>query len=200
MCVAELTGNFKTGQLPKIAKGTVTIAIERTPRPDTVAEFEQWCDDMLDAVQEAPGCLGATTLRPAKASDSYQMVFRFIDVLHLRQWEKSEVRQKLRERADELVESERVTVTAGTEQFFSALGEVDRHRTRLGRFIADVAWVYPVALIFTVWLAPYLAKVDVLWRVLISSALIGATSKYTTSPIRRWWRRRRMLPQNMTSR
>lgn len=200
MCVAELTGNFKTGQLPKIAKGTVTIAIERTPRPDTVAEFEQWCDDMLDAVQEAPGCLGATTLRPAKASDPYQMVFRFIDVLHLRQWEKSEVRQKLRERADELVESERVTVTAGTEQFFSALGEVDRHRTRLGRFIADVAWVYPVALIFTVWLAPYLAKVDVLWRVLISSALIGATSKYTTSPIRRWWRRRRMLPQNMTSR
>ena len=200
MCVAELTGNFKTGQLPKIAKGTVTIAIERTPRPDAVAEFEQWCDDMLDAVQEAPGCLGATTLRPAKTSDPYQMVFRFIDVLHLRQWEKSEVRQKLRERADELVESERVTVTAGTEQFFSALGEVDRHRTRLGRFIADVAWVYPVALIFTVWLAPYLAKVDVLWRVLISSALIGATSKYTTSPIRRWWRRRRMLPQNMTSR
>lgn len=200
MCVAELTGNFKTGQLPKIAKGTVTIAIERTPRPDATKEFEQWCDDMLDAVQAAPGCLGATTLRPAKPSDPYQMVFRFVDVLHLRQWEKSDVRQKLRERADDLVESERVTVTAGTEQFFSALGEVDRHRSRLGRFIADVAWVYPVALIFTVWLAPYLAKVDVLWRVLISSALIGATSKYTTSPIRRWWRRRRMLPQNMTSR
>lgn len=200
MCVAELTGNFKTGQLPKIAKGTVTIAIERTPRPDVTREFEQWCDDMLDAVQAAPGCLGATTLRPAKPSDPYQMVCRFVDVLHLRQWEKSDVRQKLRERADDLVESERVTVTAGTEQFFSALSEVDRHRSRLGRFIADVAWVYPVALIFTVWLAPYLAKVDVLWRVLISSALIGATSKYATGPIRRWWRRRRMLPQNMTSR
>ena len=200
MGVAELTGNFKTGQLPKIAKGTVTVTIERTPHQQHIHEFEQWCDDMLDAVQGAPGCLGATTLRPAKTQDPYQMVFRFVDVLHLRQWEKSDVRQKLRERADALVESERVTVTAGTEQFFSALGEVDRHRSKIGRFIADVAWIYPVALIFTIWLAPYLARVDVLWRVLISSALIGATSKYTTSPIRRWWRRRRMLPQNMTSR
>lgn len=198
--MAELTGNFKTGQLPKIAQGSVTITIERTPRPECAEQFEQWCDDMLDAVQQAPGCLGATTLRPAKKSDPYQMVFRFDDVLHLRQWEKSDVRQKLRERADQLVESERVTVTAGTEQFFIALSEVDRHKSKVARFIADVAWVYPVALIFTVWLAPYLAQIDVLWRVLISSALIGATSKYTTSPIRRWWRRRRMLPQNMTSR
>ncbi len=198
--MAELTGKFKTGQLPKIAKGTVTVTIERTPHPTDREEFEQWCNDMLDAVQAAPGCLGATTLRPARADDPYQMVFRFVDVLHLRQWEKSEARQKLRERADTLVDSERVTVTAGTEQFFSALGEVDRHRSKVGRFIADVAWVYPVALMFTVWLAPSLAKVDVIWRVFISSVLIGATSKYTTGPVRRWWRRRRMLPQNMTSR
>lgn len=198
--MAELTGKFKTGQLPKIAKGVVTVTIERTPHPSDREAFEQWCNDMLDAVQAAPGCLGATTLRPARTDDPYQMVFRFIDVLHLRQWEKSEARQKLRERADKLVDSERVTVTAGTEQFFSALGEVDRHQSKIGRFIADIAWVYPVALTFTVWLAPFLAKIDVIWRVLISSVLFGLTSKSATGPVRRWWRRRRMLPQNMTSR
>jgi antibiotic biosynthesis monooxygenase (ABM) superfamily enzyme len=197
--MADLTGKFKTGKLPKIAKGSVTVAIERVPKAGHEADFEQWCDDMLDAVLDAPGCLGATLLRPGNSQDPYQMVFRFVDVLHLRQWEKSDVRGHLRQHTDSLVASERVTVTAGTDQFFTALGEVDRHRSRVGRFVADVAWVYPVALTFTVWLAPFLAKIDIFWRVLISSALLGATSKYATGPVRRWWRRRRMLPQNLTN-
>lgn len=198
--MAELTGNFRTGKLPKIAKGSVTVTIQRTPRAGKKDEFEQWCDDILDAVHVAPGCLGATVLRPGTTDDPYHIVFRFVDVLHLRQWEKSDVRIALRARADELVETERVTVTAGTEQFFTALGEVDKHRSALGRFVADVAWVYPVALTFAVWLAPLLARVDLLWRVLITSAIAGVTSKYATGPLRRWWRRRRMLPQNLNHR
>jgi hypothetical protein len=35
----------------------------------------------------------------------------------------------------------------------------------------------------------------VLSRVLISTVFIGATSKWATEPVRRWFRRRRMLPQ-----
>jgi hypothetical protein len=93
-----------------------------------------------------------------------------------------------------------LTVTAGTEEFFNALGEVERHKTRAGKFLSDVAWVYPIALIFTLALAPYLARIEVLPRVLISTALIGATSKYATGPVRKWWRRRKMLPQDSSSR
>jgi len=195
-CMPDLTGDFNTGRLPKIAPGAVTVAITRTINPFNRVAFEQWCDDMTTAVQKAEGCLGATVLWPSKPTDPYQMVFRFVDVLHLRQWERSDERQALRERADQLIETEKVTVTAGTEEFFNALGQVDRHRSRIGRFVADIAWVYPVALLFTVWLAPYLARVDILPRVLISSALLGATSKYATGPVRRRWRRRRMLPQD----
>ena len=194
--MSDLTGNFDTGRLPKIAPGSVTVTISRTPRAGRRVEFDQWCADMQKAVQSAPGCLGATVLRPERDNDVYHMVFRFVDALHLRSWERSEARQELRARADELVESERVTVTAGTEEFFRALGEVDRHRTALGKFIADVAWVYPVALIIAIAIAPHLAKLDVVPRVLVSTCVIAATSKYTTGPIRRWWRRKRMLPQN----
>ncbi len=194
--MADLTGNFETGQLPKIAPGGVTVTIARVPFPDKTVEFEKWCADMESAVQNAPGCLGATVLRPAEDSDFYQMVFRFDDALHLRQWERSAVRQALRDRADELVQSEQVTVTAGTDVFFKAQGDVDRHRSAIGRFVADVAWIYPVALIIAIALAPRLAQLDVVPRVLISTFVIAATSKYTIGPIRRWWRRRRMLPQN----
>ena len=196
----DLTGNFETGRLPKIAPGTVTITIARVPKSGRQNEFEEWCSQMHAAVEQAPGCLGATILRPDRVSNTYQMVFRFADVLSLRQWERSEIRQILREQGDELIESERVSATAGTEEFFNALGEVDRHRTKTGRFIADVAWVYPIALISSIALAPHLAKLAIFPRVLISTALIGATSKYATGPIRRWWRRRRMLPQNSESR
>ena len=194
--MTDLTGDFNTGKLPKIAPGTVTVAIARTVAAKNRPEFEQWCHDMTEAVHHAPGCLGATVLWPAKPTDPYQMVFRFLDVLHLRQWERSEIRQQLRARADQLVESEKVTVTAGTEEFFNALGDVERHRSRLHKFFFDVAWVYPAALMFSVVLAPYFAKIEVLPRVLISTITIGLTSKYATGPLRKWSRRRRMLPQD----
>jgi antibiotic biosynthesis monooxygenase (ABM) superfamily enzyme len=196
----DLTGNFETGRLPKIAPGTVTITIARVSKQGHRIEFEQWCAEMQQAVQDAPGCLGATTLHPDHSNNTYQMVFRFADVLALRQWERSDIRQALRDKGDTLIESERVTATAGTEEFFNALGEVDRHRTKTGRFVADIAWIYPVALVSSVALAPHLAKMAILPRVLVSTALIGATSKYATGPLRKWWRRRRMLPQNSEQR
>ena len=194
--MSDLTGDFNTGKLPKIAPGAITVAIARTVAAHNRPAFEQWCHDMTEAVQHAPGCLGATVLWPAKSTDPYQMVFRFIDVLHLRKWERSDIRQELRARADDLVDSEKVTVTAGTEEFFNALGDVERHRSRMHKFFFDVAWVYPVALLFSVVLAPYFAKIEIFPRVLISTITIGLTSKYATGPIRTWSRRRRMLPQD----
>lgn len=150
---------------------------------------------MMTAVRAAEGCLGATVLEPAKKNDPYHMVFRFSDALMLRQWERSEVRQQLRERADNLVVSEKVTVTAGSEEFFNALGDVEGHRTKWGKFVADVAWIYPVSLFTAIVLSPYIGKLDVFPRVLVSSVIVGATSKYATGPVRKWLRRRRMLPQ-----
>jgi len=192
----DLTGDFPTGRLPKIAPGTVTVAITRTVHQEHRVEFEKWCHDMTLVVQKSPGCLGATVLWPARPNDPYQMVFRFVDALHLRQWEKSTERQDLRERVDHLITSEKVTVTAGTEEFFNALGDVEHHKTRIGKFLFDVAWVYPVSLISAIVLSPYLGRIDVFPRVLISTVIIGATSKYFTGPFRKRWRRRRMLPHN----
>ena len=192
----DLTGDFATGKLPKIAPGAITVTIERFVEPERRAAFETWVDDMMQAVQAADGCLGATVLAPAKPAEPFHIVFRFVDVLHLRQWERSEPRQRLLAESDHLIVSERVTVTAGSERFFGALGEVQKHRTHVGAFLSDLAWIYPTALLFTVVLAPLLAKVDMVPRVLISTAVVGATSKWATGPVRRWWRRRRMLPQN----
>lgn len=193
--MSDLTGDFATGKLPKIAPGSVTITISRTIKHGFREEFEHWCNEMMHEVRQAEGCLGATVLMPGKKSDPYHMVFRFVDALHLRKWERSEVRRELRKKADQYIVSEKVTVTAGTEEFFNALSDVDKPRSKTARFLSDVAWVYPVTLLSAIYISPLLAKIELLPRVLISTAIVGASSKYATSPIRKWWRRRKMLPQ-----
>lgn len=198
--VPELTGDFPTGDLPRIAPGVVTVTIERQVDPAQTERFAAWVEDMLAAVRVAPGCLGAAVLDPGSENDPHHMVFRFIDAVHLRRWERSEERMALLERGDGLFQSERITSTAGSDSYFNALGEVERHRTRFGRFFTDVAWIYPASLVFAVLTAPLFARLDLWTRVLVSTVCIGLVSRLALRPLRRWWRRRRMLPQNLATR
>jgi antibiotic biosynthesis monooxygenase (ABM) superfamily enzyme len=194
--VSELTGPFDTAKLPRIAPGSVTVTIARTVKPGRSAEFTTWSEEMVQTVRTFPGCLGATLLHPGKESDEYHIVFRFVDALHLRQWERSAERNALLAKSDDLIKSERVTVTAGDEEFFSAQTNVAPHRTKFGGFLSEVAWVYPLALGFTIVLGPALGSLSVFLRALIFTALIGLTSRLAVSPFRVRWHRRRMLPQD----
>ena len=196
----ELTGPFETGKLPKIAQGAVTVAIARTIDPDRREEFEAWSNEILDAAQKAPGSLGGTLLAPAEPGDPYHMIFRFDNVLHLRQWERSPERERYRELGDDFILTEKVTVTAGGDEFFDALSMAHATQSRVRRFFTDLFWVYPVSLGFTLVVAPYIARLDVLPRVLVSTVFVGATSKLATDPIRRRLRERRMLPQGQVTR
>lgn len=194
--VSELTGPFDTEKLPRIAPGSVTVTIARTVKPGRSAEFTSWSNEMVKTVQAFPGCLGATMLHPGKDSDEYHIVFRFTDAIHLRQWERSTQRNALLAKSDDLINSERVTVTAGDEEFFSAQTQVAPHRTKVGGFLSEVAWVYPLALGFTILLGPTLGSLSVFVRALIFTALIGLTSRLAVKPFRVRWHRRRMLPQD----
>ena len=124
------------------------------------------------------------------------IVFRFVDAVHLRQWERSAERSAVLAKADDLITAERVTVTAGADEFFSAQTQVAPHRTKLGSFLSEVAWVYPLALGFTILLGPSLSSLNVFVRALIFTALIGLTSRLAVAPFRIRWHRRRMLPQD----
>lgn len=196
----DLTGPFETGKLPRIAKGAVTVAVARTIDPAHREAFENWAERFLDAARAAPGSLGGTVLAPAEPGDPYHMVFRFDNVLSLRAWERSATREAIRAEGDDYIVSEKVTVTAGTEEFFDALGTAHRQRNRFLRFVGDLAWVYPTAVVVAVVLSPWLGRLEVWERVLVSSAVVGATARLATEPVRRRVRRRRMLPQDSVTR
>lgn len=193
----HLTGPFTTGKLPRIAPGAITVTVARTIAPQHRSEFDTWTEEMMAAVRKAPGCLGATTFYPSQDEQVYHMVFRFQDAVSLRKWDKSLERRNLLAKVDHMVLSERVTATAGTEEFFRAQSEVEKSRSKFGKFVADLVWVYPIALASAVLLAPHLAKMPIWQRVLVTSLILGLFSTVALRPLRRWWRRRRMLPQNL---
>ncbi|MBJ7368148.1 MAG: hypothetical protein JHC65_06785, partial [Ilumatobacteraceae bacterium] len=117
-----------------------------------------------------------------------------------RRWERSQRREELLSQVDEMILTERITVTAGTDEFFIAQGNSERHRTKYGKFVADIAWVYPMSLIITVVLAPRIATMTIWQRVLVTTLFFAVTKKFGLGPMRRYWRRRHMLPQNSTQR
>jgi len=71
------------------------------------------------------------------------------------------MREQLLEEVEPMLVSSRVTVTAGTDEFFEAqtTAEHPRYRSPVVRFIRDLAWVYPITLFVAVGLAPHLALI-----------------------------------------
>jgi antibiotic biosynthesis monooxygenase (ABM) superfamily enzyme len=193
----HLTGPVTTGTLPRIAPGAVTVTIARTIASEFRLEFDTWCEEMVALVRQHPGCLGATVFFPGEGENAYHIVFRFEDAVSLRRWDKSIERRQMLARANHMITSERVTVTAGAEEFFQAQSDVEKNKGKVRKFVSDLLWVYPIGLASAVLLAPHLAKMAIWQRVLVTSLILGLTSSVALRPIRRWWRRRRMLPQNL---
>lgn len=190
----DLTGPFDTHRLPKIAPGAATIIIARTIAPGSETRFNAWTERMIAAVTAWPGCLGAAVLRPGAEADEYHMVFRFVDAVHLRGWERSDQREALRAEVDDIILSERLTVTSGSDEFFHAQTSARPRRSKLLHFVLDVAWVYPLALGVSILLAPYLAALPAVERVLLTTVVVALGTRLAAGPLKRRLERRRMLP------
>src|SRR5215213_12003154 len=103
-----LTGAFDTARLPRIAADPVTITVARRVLPGWEAEFLAWSEELLAAVRQAAGCLGAAVFSPGQAGGEYQIIVRFANGVLLRDWERSEVRNALMERSDLFVTGARL--------------------------------------------------------------------------------------------
>jgi antibiotic biosynthesis monooxygenase (ABM) superfamily enzyme len=195
--MSDLTGPFDTSKLPRIAPGSITVTIARTIKPGTEAQFLHWSEQMIHAVTHAQGCLGAVQLRPGLDSDEYHMVFRFVDALHLRRWERSDEREALLLQGDEFIESERVTVTPGGDEFFAVQGTQGAFKNKLIGFFVDLVWVYPVSIAIAVLLSPYLATLPIWGRVIVTTATFALSTRFAMRPLRKRLEQRRMLPSGV---
>jgi antibiotic biosynthesis monooxygenase (ABM) superfamily enzyme len=188
-----LSGSFDTEQLPRIAPEPVTVTVARTIRPGFEAQYLQWADDVVATLRTVHGCLGAGVLLPGPDGGDHQIVFRFIDGIKLREWERSKPRADLMARAETFVLAERITRTVGVESFFDLPERAEPKRPLAARIFTDVAWVYPVAIASSILVAPLLAGLPLWLRVVLSSLIITVVMRLAVGPMRHRLRRRRSL-------
>ena len=189
----SLTGAFDTGQLSRLAPYPVTVTVARTVAPGWEAEFMVWADELVAEARKFPGCLGAGAFHPGEAGGEYQIVVRFADGLSMRLWERSAARNELMERSEHFIIAARMQRTVGVDEWFEATGLAEPRRPVWRKLSIDVAWVYPVALMISVFAAPLLIKIPLLMRVLTSAAVVTAIMHFIVQPLRRRLRGRRSL-------
>lgn len=188
-----LSGPFDTGQLPRIASEPVTVTVSRSIAPGREAEFAAWCDLMTERARAFPGCLGAGVLHPGPDGGDFQVVFRFVDGLALRLWERSPQRAALLAQADEFVTSARVHRTVGVEDWFDLPARSEPRRPLWRRIVTDLLWVYPVALLATIFFAPFIVGLPLGARTILMTALITLVMRLGVVPVRGRLRSRRRM-------
>jgi hypothetical protein len=186
-----LSGKFDTGQLPRVAGAPVTVTVARTVAPGFEAQYLQWTEDVVATLRTVHGCLGAGVLHPGPEGGEHQIVFRFVDGVSLREWERSKKREALMSQAESFVLSERVQRTVGIDDWFELPTRAEPKRPLWGRILTDVAWVFPVAVASGLLIGPHLASLNLALRVIISTLAITAAMRVAIGPFRSRLRARR---------
>ena len=189
----QLSGPFDTARLPRIAPTPVTVTVSRAIESGREAEFDAWSEQMVAKARAFPGSLGAGVLHPGPHGGDYQIVFRFVDGLALRLWERSPQRAALLAEAEQFVTSARVHRTVGVEDWFDLPARSEPRRALWHRIVTDVLWVFPVALFASVYVAPFLARLPVVGRTLLVTGLITLVMRLAVGPMRGRLRSRRRM-------
>ena len=188
-----LSGSFDTGQLPRIAGNPVTVTVARTVAPGFEAAYLQWTEDVVATLRTVHGCLGAGVLHPGPDGGEHQIVFRFVDGLSLREWERSPQRETLLAHAQSFVLSERVQRTVGVDDWFELSTRAEPKRPLWGRILTDIAWVFPVAIASGFLIGPHVGSLPFLLRAVISTVAITVAMRMAVGPVRSRLRARRTL-------
>lgn len=118
---------------------------------------------------------------------------RFVDGLHLREWERSAVRNELMAQSERFVTGARLQRTVGVDAWFEAASFAQPKRTWWHALAVDVAWVFPVSLLSSLFVAPQLVDLPLVARVLIGVAVITIALQVAVSPMRKRLRALRRL-------
>jgi hypothetical protein len=180
-----LTAPFATSELPRLGVDPVTVTVSRDIAPGRQADFEAWAGNVERTLVAFPGCLGVGLLKAGEGGSCYHVVFRFTDLVALRRWERSPERLALLAQLDELVLATRVQRTVGVDHWFDAPALVERRRPWWRRWLGDVVWITPMALVVTFVVSPHLAFIPVVARVVVTTLATTAFVGFALMPARR---------------
>ena len=172
----------------------MTVTAARSVRPEQVAEFETWAEDIMALAATFPGHLGSTLLRPGPESSEYHLVYRFHDRAALAAWERSPQRHEALGQAGAMVDRSRYSRVSGLESFFTAPDRADGpSRTRLT--LLTIAVVFALQLVLQAVVAPVVGHWPLVLRALFYACVVVLSLGYVFMPfltrrLARWLRPR----------
>ena len=133
----------------------VTAIIAHDISPQAHVEYERWLADIGRAVSHFPGFLSADTIRPVGGQQQFTTIVRFEGVDNLCAWLESEVRRRLLEKIEDMLErGDRVDVRTGLDFWFAAPSAPAKAPRPYKQFLVVVSVIYPLALIVPWALSP----------------------------------------------
>lgn len=122
--------------------GPLTVVATWRVRRGAEGEFEAWRREISAAALTFPGHMGVNVIRPGNESREYAVIFRFDTYEHLRDWQKSALRQQLLQNAEKLVEHEpSYRLESGLEYWFTPASPT----------AAPATWKMAVVTVLAVW-------------------------------------------------
>jgi uncharacterized protein len=151
----------------------VTVAISRRLKPGAEQRFAELAHEMDARAVRFPGHLGSGYIRPATPDGEHVIVYRFDTEEHLDAWRTSPERNELVQQVDELIAApaheERTT---GLEYWFDDPICADQAPpTRTRQMIITWFGLVPVSFFINWLIVPYLQRVWLLPRVMLTGAV-----------------------------
>jgi uncharacterized protein len=160
----------------------VTVMVARQVAPGREIEFESWADELTLAASRCTGFLCAGLLKPAKAGDAWQVIYRFDTDQHLAQWESSPGRETLLHRADELMETVGVHRVTGLETWFALPGRTAPAPPRWKMFITSAACIYGLQVLVYTGLGGLVRQWPLGARLLLTVSCVTALMTWLVMP------------------
>ncbi len=162
----------------------VTGVASRQVEPGREEEFEDWVSGILDAVKGFPGYLGSDVLRPKSAEEGeYRILYRFDRTSNLEHWEASDERRRWLDKAEPLVQEQKVGRLTGLETWFTLPAKAGQPAPPRYK-MAVVTWlaVFPTVLIIFTLFGPLLNLLPTVLRTLLFTLTMVTLMTYLIMP------------------
>ena len=158
----------------------VTLMVARRVASGRYQDLIAWLREGEQLATDFPGYLGSGVLAPPPGDDEFQIIFRFADEPTLHAWEHSASRTAWLGRGSELFAHPSEHRVSGIDGWFGAAGQ---RPPRWKQAVAIWLAFFPVSLIFNFLLGPLLNHLDLLPRIMISTAILTPLMVYLFIPL-----------------
>jgi antibiotic biosynthesis monooxygenase (ABM) superfamily enzyme len=169
----------------------VTAVLSWMVKPGKEPEFQRLMHDIHQVARTFPGHMGVTTLKSPGGTGNFQTVLRFDTARHLEDWLHSPIRQKMMKPLEEIAHAD-TAKASGLETWFEIPGQLVVPPPKWKMVATTFIGIYPLSLLYSIFLAPYIENWPVWIRALFLPVLAPTILTYLFMPfltqrvLKRW--------------